>query len=228
MSDLMDPILDRVEDALTGLTGTVTLRWGTITSADPLRLRLDADDAEIPFKPATPIPDLAEGERVLCALQHRRVTILAVAGRSYLTVDALRELGPIHYSGTVSERALQEARFGDFWHDIDGDQVKWKGASDGSWRRYAGIASVSAGAWAVTSGTNVGRTITWNIPTTLEPGEQLVIATRAVGGGYGAFNLASVAASSGGVTVITVRHTQSLATATNGGSITWWIEEVGL
>jgi len=228
MSDLLDPLLDRMDDALTGLTGAVTLRWGTVTSADPLRLRLDADDAEIPFKPATPIPDLAEGERVLCALQHRRVTILNVASRSYLTVDALRELGPIHYSGTAAERALQEARFGDLWYDTDADRIVWKGASDGRWRQKSGRASDIARAWGTTSGTQAGRTITFTVPTWLEDHEDIAISSRNVGSGYGSVSLNGVTTDPlTETTSLSVRFMQILSTATQPCAITWWIEDRG-
>lgn len=226
--DLMEPVLERIDDALTGLTGAVTLRWGTVTSADPLRVRLDADPDPLPFKPATAVPDLAEGERVLCALQHRRVTVVNVAGRTYLTKDALREVGPLNFSGTAAERTLQEARFGDLWYDTDGDQLVWKGASDGAWRRLSGRASVSAGAWATTAGGNAGRTVSWTLPTVIEDTETIAISPRAVGSGFGDFSLNGVGASSGGVTVISTRHTQLMSTATNGGSISWWIVDEGV
>lgn len=77
---LIQPLVDRVQDAIAQAAMGVTLRWGTVTQADPLRVRLDGDMAEIPFKPATVVQGLSVGDRALCATQHRRVTVLGSLG----------------------------------------------------------------------------------------------------------------------------------------------------
>lgn len=79
-NDLIRPLVDRVEDAITGLNGAVVLRWGTVVQATPLSVRLDAEDAPLPFPPICPLNGLKAGERVLCAIQNRRVTVLTVSG----------------------------------------------------------------------------------------------------------------------------------------------------
>lgn len=81
MTDYIRPLVERVEDLLVGVSGAVVLRWGTVTSADPLRVRLDADGDPLPFKPAAAPKGLRVGDRVRCSIQNLRVTVEAVAGR---------------------------------------------------------------------------------------------------------------------------------------------------
>ena len=55
-------------------------RWGVITNTDPLLVQLDGDDRPIAGSPSTIIGGLAAGERVLCLVQNRRVTVLGRGG----------------------------------------------------------------------------------------------------------------------------------------------------
>lgn len=98
MTDLISPIVDRLEDALSGLVGVATLRWGTVTSSTPLRVRLDADDEPLLFSPVCPFVGLQVGERVHCAIQNRRVTIMNIAGRGPATQSQVNAgVEPVDY-----------------------------------------------------------------------------------------------------------------------------------
>lgn len=55
-------------------------RWGIITNADPLLVQLDGDDRPLAGSPSTVIGRLTAGERVLCLMQNRRVTVAGRAG----------------------------------------------------------------------------------------------------------------------------------------------------
>lgn len=80
MTDLIRSLVDRVEDAITALRGVVTLRWGTVIAVSPLSVRLDADDDPLPFPPVCPLLGMQVGDRVLCSVQNRRVTVISVTG----------------------------------------------------------------------------------------------------------------------------------------------------
>lgn len=77
---LIDPLLDRIQDIKASMSGQLVLRWGTVTQADPLRVRLDADADPLPFKPLTLVAGLDVGDRVQVALQNRRATVLGRGG----------------------------------------------------------------------------------------------------------------------------------------------------
>lgn len=55
-------------------------RWGIITNANPLLVQLDGDDRPIAGSPSTIIGGLSAGERVLCMVQNRRVTVTGRGG----------------------------------------------------------------------------------------------------------------------------------------------------
>jgi len=82
MTDLMRPTLDRIEDLYKRTSGTVTLRWGTVVTSLPLSVRLDGEADPLGIVPVSLVPVLMPGERVVCAAQHRRVTVLLAAGRT--------------------------------------------------------------------------------------------------------------------------------------------------
>lgn len=71
----MQPLVDRLDDALTTLGGTPTIKLGRVTSS--MQVKLDGDATAIPFDVIDVGSPLVEGERVVCALQNRRVFILA-------------------------------------------------------------------------------------------------------------------------------------------------------
>lgn len=130
--------------------------------------------------------------------------------------------------GTSAQRAGAVAKFGQIWQDSDGSKFKWVGRSDGTWTRSEGTLSVVAGAWAATAGSGVtalaGRTISWSVPCTVEPGETLDVSCVTAGTGYGWAALASTSASSGGSTIITVRQMQIMSTATQACVVTWKLQ----
>lgn len=61
---------------------TVKPRWGTVTQALPLRVRLDGDDAALPMTPASLVPDgtAKVGNRVWCVLNGRQLVVVGVWG----------------------------------------------------------------------------------------------------------------------------------------------------
>ena len=65
-------------------------RWGIVTNEDPLLVQLDGDDRPIAGSPSTIIGGLAAGERVLCLIQNRRVTVLGRGGDEGSTMSATR------------------------------------------------------------------------------------------------------------------------------------------
>lgn len=104
--DFMGAINDRVEDALNAASNGVVLRWGTVTQADPLRVKLDADADALPFKPATAPSGLRVGDRVRCSVQNLRVTVESVAGRGPATqAEATAGLDDSHY---LTPRTLRD------------------------------------------------------------------------------------------------------------------------
>ena len=78
--------------------------------------------------------------------------------------------------GTAAERAAITPTFGQRWVDTDGSKYTWKGSASGEWRRASGRITVASGAWATTYGDILaGRTISVDIPTTIQADEGIVI-----------------------------------------------------
>lgn len=72
----------RFKDLASLIDTKPVFRWGIITNADPLLVQLDGDDRPIAGSPSTIIGGLAPGERVLCLVQNRRVTVTGRGGGS--------------------------------------------------------------------------------------------------------------------------------------------------
>jgi len=100
IENALEPLVDRVLDLKAVTDGMVQLRWGTVAQGSPLRVRLDGDEDPMSLTPATVVPALTSGERVMCAIQHNRVTVLAVAGRITMTVP---EIVVFESSGTFAK-----------------------------------------------------------------------------------------------------------------------------
>lgn len=62
------------------LESGVKPRWGAVTQASPLRVKLDGDDTALPVTPATLVSGLTVGDRVWCLLAGRQIVILGVWG----------------------------------------------------------------------------------------------------------------------------------------------------
>lgn len=56
------------------------LRWATVTSSKPLRIRFDGEEAELLGAPSTTVRGLQVGERVRVEVQNQRVTVIGRAG----------------------------------------------------------------------------------------------------------------------------------------------------
>lgn len=77
-----------------------TYRFGTVTSVDPLRVRLDGESSPVPSKPVTLIaPDV--GDRVLVHIYHRQMVILGKVGGQTASLD-LDVRGDLTVAGAAS------------------------------------------------------------------------------------------------------------------------------
>lgn len=55
-------------------------RWGVVTQASPLRVKLDGDDTHLPVTPASLVADLTVDDRVWTILNGRQLVVLGVWG----------------------------------------------------------------------------------------------------------------------------------------------------
>lgn len=140
--------------------------------------------------------------------------------------------GPWRLVGGVGEgpstwRLATTPRYFDMWYDTT-DGLVYVGNKTGTWRRFSGTDAVAAGAWALstTSGTviNVGRTVTFTIPTVLEATESLIVSEVATGSGYGFSAVTSIVKNPTN-TVLTMRHMQIGATTTQPLYINWQVTQ---
>lgn len=83
--NLLDPVLEQISKLRDRVATTPTMRWGTVTQANPMLVRLDADAAALPYTPASLVTGAAVGERVLCVEQNRRITVLACKSAKFNT-----------------------------------------------------------------------------------------------------------------------------------------------
>ncbi|WP_228407301.1 hypothetical protein [Leucobacter muris] len=73
---LLQPLMDRIVDLAAQLRATPRTEWGVVAEVDPLRVRLDGDLDPLAGTPASVLREHAVGDRVLCLIQSRRVTIV--------------------------------------------------------------------------------------------------------------------------------------------------------
>lgn len=52
-----------------------SFRWATVTNVEPLRVRLDGDEHELPIEPGS-VAAAAVDDRVLCLIDERRITVI--------------------------------------------------------------------------------------------------------------------------------------------------------
>lgn len=57
-------------------------RWGVVTQASPLRVKLDGDVTHLPITPASLVGGLSVGHRVLCLLAGRQLIVMGTPGGS--------------------------------------------------------------------------------------------------------------------------------------------------
>lgn len=58
---------------------TDTFMWATVTSVDPLRIRLDGEADALEIEPDCLVPSITLGQRVWCQAHGRRLLILGAA-----------------------------------------------------------------------------------------------------------------------------------------------------
>ena len=78
MTDMLEPIMGEIAKLWAALDRVPTIKLATVTQASPLRIRLDGDDEPLPYAPIG-AGGWTVGDRVICAMQQRRVDILAAA-----------------------------------------------------------------------------------------------------------------------------------------------------
>lgn len=72
-----DNLLRFIESLVAKIAAKPEFRWATVTGVKPLRIRLDGDEEPLEGKPSTVVRGLAVGERILVAIQSRRVTVIS-------------------------------------------------------------------------------------------------------------------------------------------------------
>lgn len=93
---MLDALIDRVADLARRVDAAPTTSWATVTSLDPVRVQLGGHAGPLPVTPAMVYHPRYVGERVLCLLAHRRVTIIGSASQGLIEVanrDALPATG---------------------------------------------------------------------------------------------------------------------------------------
>jgi len=86
MGDVLRPVLDQIGKLWARVNLMPVVRWGTVTQASPLRVRLDGDADPLPFTPATTVRGLRPGNRVVCVEQHRRITVITHADTGWVAL----------------------------------------------------------------------------------------------------------------------------------------------
>lgn len=80
MTDLFQPFIDQLEQVRDVAVQKPDIRWGTVATANPLRVALDGDidenDNPVLAPAQSAVSGLTTGMRVLCAEQHRRVIVM--------------------------------------------------------------------------------------------------------------------------------------------------------
>ena len=77
---MLTPLIDRIETLTRRLDTVPRVEWATVTSLDPLQVRLGGAEQPLPITPATIYRPKAVGERVLLLIAFRRAIVLGVAG----------------------------------------------------------------------------------------------------------------------------------------------------
>lgn len=91
---ILDPLVQRltreVADVRRALDARPTLRSGTVTQINPIRIHLDGDPNPMPATPRTLVA-VGPGDRVTAAHHRRSVTILGIVGRSQDTATGAEQ-----------------------------------------------------------------------------------------------------------------------------------------
>lgn len=96
------PLVNRVSEIAALAAGKPDLRWAAVTATDPIQIQFDAEDSPLVGAPSTLVTGLDIGDRVLCAVSHRRVVILGRGKGQSLELPSASET-----TEGVVERATQ-------------------------------------------------------------------------------------------------------------------------
>lgn len=130
-----------------------TFRWAIVTQVSPLRIQFDAAASAEAGTPDTLVTSLDVGDRVMCMVQHRRVTVVGV-GRG-------RDTGWIDISDS------SDVQLGDGWAKLSGWRF-WYRILDGN-RVYIQIGGISNPSISVASSGNITDNLAIILPPYLAP-----------------------------------------------------------
>ena len=74
------PIVAEIRRLRERITRAPRFVWATVTSASPLRIRVDGDADPLAGTPSSTVGSLSNGARVFCVIQNGRCTIIGRAG----------------------------------------------------------------------------------------------------------------------------------------------------
>lgn len=98
-------------------------RWATVTSASPIRVRLDGDSSPLGITPEIVIPAVLAGDRVLLQIINRRICIV---GRVATNIDMNGYVRAIRTSNTQGSFAAKlAADAGDRWTAYADGKLQW-------------------------------------------------------------------------------------------------------
>lgn len=121
---MLEALVQRVAGIAAKVAAKPDTRWGVVTGINPLRVRLDADDAPLLGSPSAVVTGLSTGDRVLCLVQNRRVTVI---GRGQGAENK------VLWTGAMYMNANQVASFTESAFDQEtGIVLVWKFYRDGS------------------------------------------------------------------------------------------------
>lgn len=102
---IWDNLISRINNMQEALAAKPDFRWGVVVSTSPLAVQLDGDSQPLAGMPANTAGTLSVGVRVLCLLQHRKVTVVSKAGG--LVAASAAEIA----AGTLSDKYVSPAGF---------------------------------------------------------------------------------------------------------------------
>jgi len=109
----LDSLTDRLVDLQARFSGTPTLRWGVVATSSPLTVQLDGDDAPIVGSVSSLVARPEPGERVMVAIQNRRLTIIGKARGEPSDTDWKNiplQTGTVVYSSRTPQWCIRDRR----------------------------------------------------------------------------------------------------------------------
>lgn len=195
-----------------------SFKWATVRSVNPISVQLDGDPAPLALIPDCLVDpaSLTVGNRVRVELSLRKVVI---HGRN----NGFAPYVPKPTQGLAADKPANPS-YWQMYFETD-TQKMMVGSKTGTWRQFAGTASMPARAWDTTQSNGViiaGRTDNFTLPTVLENSEDVIVWSRSVGSGFGIVSLNGTARNPTN-TVLSVRLMQLASLTTQAYGIGWQI-----